>query len=115
MNIQSLVLNVEDYVQHHLSQYVEELTELCSIDSYSYHKPGLDEMAIYLAARLRGMGVEATIVEHDEFGNDLLATVHGEGKSNILLLGHTDTVFPVGTAAARPLRLDGDVVYGPGA
>src|SRR6266566_8045845 len=114
MNLSSLVLDVQAYTQQHLTHYIEELRTLCSIDSFSYHKPGLDEVATYLSARLRGLGMDATIIEHKAWGNDLFGVIHGEGKGNVLLLGHTDTVYPVGTAATRPVRLEGDTVYGPG-
>src|SRR5579859_7738471 len=113
MELQPLVLGIEAYTQQRLSFYIEELRELCLIDSYSYHKSGLDEMALWLANRMRSMGGDAIIVEHEVWGNDLLSVVHGEGESNILLLGHTDTVYPVGIAAARPLRLEKDMLYGP--
>ncbi|GAC1350322.1 MAG: M20 family metallopeptidase [Ktedonobacteraceae bacterium] len=114
MYIQNLVLAVESYTQHHLSQYIEELTTLCAIDSYSYHKAGLDEIATYLAARTRGLGMNATIVEREQWGNDLLGVLHGEGHGTVLLIGHTDTVYPVGTAATRPVRREGNNLYGPG-
>src|SRR6266487_4226924 len=114
MDMQKLVLHVEAYMQQHLSQYVEELTNLCSIDSYSYHKPGLDEMAIYLSARMRGLGMDATIVERDLWGNDLLGMLHGEGHGSVLLVGHMDTVYPVGTAATRPVWREGNTLHGPG-
>ncbi len=114
MDLQTLVAGVEAYTRERLSQYIEELRELCSIDSYSYHKPGLDEMALFLAARMRGLGMHATIIERESWGNDLLGTLHGNGGANVLLLGHMDTVYPVGVAAARPLQVDGDRVYGPG-
>ena len=32
-----------------------------------------------------------------------------------MLLGHLDTVWPVGTLARRPARIDGDRLTGPGA
>jgi glutamate carboxypeptidase len=114
MDLQTLVAGVEAYTREHLSQYIEELRELCSIDSYSYHKPGLDEMALFLAARMRGLGMHATIIERQSWGNDLLGTLHGNGGANVLLLGHMDTVYPVGIAAARPVQIEGDIVYGPG-
>ena len=114
MNIRSLVLNVEAYVQQHLPQYIEELRTLCAIDSYSYHKPGLDAVAVWLAERLRRMGVKATIIERGQWGNDLYGTLEGDGRGNVLLLGHTDTVYPVGTAAARQLRVEDDTILGPG-
>ena len=49
MDLQTLVKGIEAYTQQHISQYIDELRELCSIDSYSYYKPGLDEMALWLA------------------------------------------------------------------
>ena len=114
MDLQTLLTGVEVYTREHLSQYFEELHELCSIDSYSYHKPGLDEMALFLAARMRGLGMHATIIERESWGNDLLGTLHGNGGGNVLLLGHMDTVYPVGIAAARPVQVEGDIIYGPG-
>ncbi len=36
------------------------------------------------------------------------------GQGNQLLLGHYDTVWPVGTLAERPFRVDGDTMHGPG-
>ncbi len=120
MDIQSLVLEVEAYVQSHLDRYIHELSELCSIDSDSHHKAGLDEMARVLAARLRGLDMDVTIIEHEQWGNDLLAVMHGDrgedggSGGNVVLLGHMDTVYPVGTAAARPVYVEGNTVYGPG-
>ena len=114
MNVQALVLNAEAYTKQRLSRYIDELRELCAIDSYTYHKPGLDEMARLLAARMRGLGMDTTIIENEEWGNDLLGVMHGEGHGNVVLLGHMDTVYPVGTAAERPLRYENDTLYGPG-
>lgn len=114
MNMQSLALAIEGYTRQHLSRYVEELGELCSIDSFSYYKSGLDEIALWLAQRMRGLGMDATIIEREVWGNDILSVIRGEGGGTVLLLGHTDTVYPVGTAATRPVRLEGDTVYGPG-
>src|SRR5712692_4271025 len=114
MDLQTCVLDVEKYVQQHLPRYIEELRELSAIDSYSYHKPGLDAMATWLAARLKKLGMDVTIIEREKWGNDLFAVIKGDGHGNVLLIGHIDTVYPVGTAAARPLRVEGDTIYGPG-
>jgi len=35
-------------------------------------------------------------------------------ERQILLLGHVDTVWPVGTLEKRPFRVEGDTAYGPG-
>jgi glutamate carboxypeptidase len=114
MDLQSLVTGVEAYMRRRLAQYVEELRELCAIDSDSYNKQGLDEMSARLGSRMHGLGMQVTIIERETWGNDLLGVIQGNGGSNVLLLGHIDTVYPAGTAAARPLRVEGDTVYGPG-
>jgi glutamate carboxypeptidase len=114
MDVSSLVQSIEKYTQQRLSHYIEELRELCAIDSGSYYKPGLDRMAFYLEARMRGMGMDTTLIEHETCGNDLLGVIKGDGEGNVLLLGHMDTVYPTGTAEARPLTVDGNVVKGPG-
>ena len=36
------------------------------------------------------------------------------GEPGILILGHLDTVHPVGTLEKLPFRRDGDICYGPG-
>jgi glutamate carboxypeptidase len=111
---QSLVTNIETYVQQRLPQYLQELSHLCAIDSGTYHKTGLDEVALYLLSRMRGLGMDATIIENVRWGNDFYGVMRGEGKGKVLLLGHIDTVYPVGTAAARPVSVEGDTIYGPG-
>jgi glutamate carboxypeptidase len=114
MDVHALVRSVESYTRQRLPQYIEELRELCAIDSGSYYKPGLDRMAFCLEARMRGMGMETVLFEHAEWGNDLLGIMKGSGEGHVLILGHMDTVYPVGTAEARPLSVEGNVVKGPG-
>jgi glutamate carboxypeptidase len=68
----------------------------------------------WLADRLLRQGFEVERHARAEFGDDLLATRQGSGRGRILLLGHMDTVFPAGTAAARPMAIQGTKVMGPG-
>jgi glutamate carboxypeptidase len=114
MDLQSLVREVEKYTQQRLPQYIEELRELCAVDSDSYNKAGLDEMALVLAERMRDIGMHVDIIRREKWGNDLYGVLRGTGQGNALLLGHTDTVYPAGTAASRPLRVEGNTAFGPG-
>ncbi|GCF06518.1 M20 family metallopeptidase [Dictyobacter arantiisoli] len=104
----------EVYVQQHLERYLHELSDVCAIDSGTYYKAGIDEVACYFAGRMRGLGMDVTIVENETWGNDIYGVLRGTGKGIIVLLGHMDTVYPVGIAAARPVRIDGNRIYGPG-
>ncbi|MDF2506482.1 MAG: peptidase family protein [Microbacterium sp.] len=67
-----------------------------------------------IAPRFAALGAD---VEHvrTASGDHLLMHVAGSGDP-LLLIGHTDTVWPVGTLAHEvPWSVDGDVVRGPGA
>lgn len=114
MNLHNLVVGVERYTQQRLPQFILELSALCAIDSYTYYKPGLDQVAAQLGKRMRDLGMDVTIAEQETWGNNLLGVLHGDGEGVLLLLGHMDTVYPVGTAAERPLYADGDKLRGPG-
>jgi glutamate carboxypeptidase len=66
-----------------------------------------------LAQTLEGYGLRAELVP-GEAGLYLHASLEGHGRAHVCLLGHHDTVFPAGTAAARPFRVEGERCYGPG-
>ena len=114
MDMQSLVVGVEDYLQQQQNRYLRELRDVCAIDSDSHNKAGVDKMASYLAARMESLGMDVTLVEQEQWGNDLIGTLQGEGEGCVLLLGHMDTVYPIGTAGRRPVRVENGTVYGPG-
>lgn len=97
-----------------LDAYLHDLRLLASIDSGSYDKPGVDAVMDWFAARCAILGAEVERVPNERFGDDLVIRLRGTGRGRVLLLGHADTVYPLGTAAARPLRFDGDRIYGSG-
>lgn len=105
---------VMSYLQDRLGAYLDDLRTLVSIDSGSQNKAGVDAVNAWLEERLTQLGFRVERRLQAEFGDDLLAVRHGHGQGRILLLGHTDTVFPVGTAAQRPMTIQGDKVLGPG-
>lgn len=49
----------------------------------------------------------------DEEGKALIAEIPGDSRAPVLLLGHIDTVFPVGEAARRPFTVEAVVLPDP--
>jgi glutamate carboxypeptidase len=89
------------------------LAELVAIDSAEDSPDGRALTADRLAGWAAEVGCETQIAAHPS-GGYLTCTLRGAGTGRIVLLGHHDTVFPAGTAAARPMTVDGDVARGPG-
>jgi glutamate carboxypeptidase len=87
---------------------VELLQELVEIESPSY-SPGVRRVAEVCGRELEALGATTCFVD----GDHLVAELEGEGPP-LLLSGHVDTVWPEGTLASMPFRVDGDTAYGPG-
>jgi glutamate carboxypeptidase len=102
------------FLQEHLNEYLSDLRTLTAIDSGTLYKPGVDAVQSWLQERLQAMGFQVERIAQVRLGDNLLARREGEGGKRILLLGHADTVFPVGTAAQRPMQIDGNILRGPG-
>jgi glutamate carboxypeptidase len=101
--------------------YLAELERLVNTDCGSYTPDGVDEIGRFVKAFMEADG--ATVDVRPDPAGQLGATVIGtwEGEHGtpsgprILLIGHMDTVFDPGTAAARPFAIDAEgIARGPG-
>jgi glutamate carboxypeptidase len=102
-----------------LPQFREDLRALVSIDSGSHFADGVDRAGAWCAARLASIGFEVErvhtpVADAVAYGDVVVARRRGTGRGRILLFAHLDTVFPEGTAAARPYREEDGRAYGPG-
>ena len=97
--------------------YLADLERLVNIDCGSYTPDGVDEVGRWTSAFLERLGaqVEVRPDPSKKFGATVVGTFTGTpGRPRVLLIGHMDTVFDPGTAAARPFRIDEGTARGPG-
>lgn len=95
-----------------LDAMLADLRELVEIESPSLDVAAASESASALAAMIeRHVGGTVELIDSPAGPH-----VHwkGEGDPKVLLLGHHDTVFPMGTLAARPFDVTDGVATGPG-
>jgi glutamate carboxypeptidase len=97
--------------------FLADLERLVNLDCGSYTRSGVNEVATWTAAFLERLGGEVT--RHPDPGGILGDTVEAvfrgqTGAPRALLIGHLDTVFPAGTAAARPFAVADGIATGPG-
>src|SRR5262249_31409262 len=106
-----------DAVRARSDLFVDRLREIVSIDSGTYSPDGVNRVAGALAGWFgeAGWEVERRPPEGREgLGDLLIGRIEGHGSHRVLLVIHTDTVFPDGTAADRPFRVEGGRGLGPG-
>jgi glutamate carboxypeptidase len=102
------------FVETREQEVLSLLESLVNVDSGTHDKAGVDRMSQVLSARLEALGFAVERVPQTQYGDHLLARKAGSGKQKLLFIGHMDTVFPQGTAAARPFKTDSVRAYGPG-
>ncbi|WPH13581.1 M20 family metallopeptidase [Variovorax paradoxus] len=91
------------------------LQKVVDIDSGSRNEAGVTAVATALRERLEAAGVAVQFEPVPGYGVLLHAQVPGPAEgAPILLMGHMDTVYPAGTAARRPFRVEDGRAYGPG-
>ena len=96
-----------------LTEVLADIRELVECESPSADLAAVARSAEVLARvgeRRLGVAPERIVLD----GRTHLRWRLGAGPSPVLLLGHHDTVWPVGTLAARPCTVEGGVLRGPG-
>lgn len=97
--------------------FVADLERLVNTDCGSYTREGVNEVATWVAGYLELLG--GSVTRHPDpdgvLGDTVEAVFEGDsGCPRAILLGHTDTVFPEGTAAERPYAVRDGIARGPG-
>lgn len=104
------------YCESELDALVNCLRQAVEIESPSQNKPAIDRMAAFFAQECAKRGGKTQILSHPTAGSALVAefgNAAGDTKP-ILLLGHLDTVWEIGTLAEMPFRVEEGRAYGPG-
>jgi glutamate carboxypeptidase len=102
-----------DYSLANHDWLLELIEALVAIESPSDDPAAVNRCGAELAARLEATGGVVTRVQSATSG-DHLRVAFGRGSRQILLLGHFDTVWPVGQIEKMPLKREGGKLYGPG-
>jgi glutamate carboxypeptidase len=105
------------YARSKQNQVVSFLHELVECESPSDDPAAVNRFVELLSDRLSTYCKLRTVSGGARFGKHLLCefTLPGKGKSGqILALGHSDTVWPVGTLRQMPAKIEQDKLHGPG-
>jgi len=104
------------YFNDRRDEIVQTVRQLVEVESPTDNKPAVDRLGSLLAGRFEKLRGHAKFHRVMNFGDHLQVDFSGRraGKP-LLLLGHLDTVYPMGTLSTMPCRLANGRLYGPGA
>jgi glutamate carboxypeptidase len=102
--------------KQHQQAMLDLLRAMVEIESPSDNKAAVDRCAAFVAERCMALSGRVRLHRQKTFGN-MLEARFGPAKSKqkpILLLGHLDTVWPLGTLKGMPFNIAKGRVWGPG-
>lgn len=102
-----------DYCRDHEEWLLETIEALAAIESPTDDKAAVDRCGAELTRRLTEIGARVQPIAAGTAGDHLRAEL-GAGSRQLLVLGHFDTVWPVGQRERMPIGRVGDELRGPG-
>jgi glutamate carboxypeptidase len=99
------------------AQMLRLLAQFVRCESPSHEKTAVDRFGRLVAKEWRQRGARVSLLRQTIRGNHVRAEVRmGEASQHrqILVLGHLDTVYPLGTLRRQPFRIRGGAAWGPG-
>ncbi len=105
-------MDVKDF---NIDIYLKELEYIVNQDSGSYNIEGIKKVAEFFYQKFKDLGCFVEICNfNNNTGPGLKVESMKKDYYDVLFVGHMDTVFPKGTAAKRPFRIENNLAYGPG-
>src|SRR5215207_5877686 len=107
---------IAEYFDNRLGKTIAMIREIVEIESPSYDVERSKLVALWIENEARKLPLELQIerVPAEKCGDHILIRAFSERDENVLLLGHTDTVHPVGTKILNPTRVEDGKFFGCG-
>jgi len=103
------------FCEQRMPEMLSLLQRMVEIESPSDNKATVDKMCEFLAQEFQNRGGRVKVHNVTDYGNHLQIEFAGaKNQKPVMLLGHFDTVWPLGTLAGMAFRLEGGRAYGPG-
>ncbi len=108
---------VRDHLESQRSRMAQFLSELVEAESPSTHPEAQGHVMDLIAWSLEEVDYRVRLLPGRRTGGHLFARPQGHVQKRRLqlLVGHCDTVWPLGTVNRMPVELEGDILRGPGA
>jgi glutamate carboxypeptidase len=103
-----------EFCRNREPEMLETLKRMVELESPSDNKSAIDHLGSHLAEQFAAIGARVQRFPQEDCGDHLKADF-GEGNAKpVLLLGHFDTVWSLGTLRSMPFRVDAGRAFGPG-
>src|SRR6266550_7511175 len=117
MRSHSTMRSLPDWLRLRERAMTRLLWQLVRAESPSFDKAAVDRFGRIVASEWKKRGAAVTLLRQRERGDHLRAEWRPRGKgtsAQILVLGHLDTVYEIGSITRMPFRVSRGRAWGPG-
>jgi glutamate carboxypeptidase len=116
--IEESSMNLLDHYAARREAILESIRELVERETKSREESRLNEIAGFVSGQLREIGGQVELIPQNGYGTHLRARFgfgHDRTEQGVLVVGHLDTVWPVGSLERLPFRVTPEGrAHGPG-
>jgi glutamate carboxypeptidase len=116
--IEELAMNLLDHYTTRREAILQSIRELVERETKSREESRLNEIASFVSGQLREIGGQVELIPQNGYGTHLRARFdfgHDRMEQGVLVVGHLDTVWPVGSLERLPFRVTPEgCAHGPG-
>src|SRR5438105_13619367 len=102
-----MIPHLFDYLQTQQHAMLDTLRMLVELETPTGDKVAIHRAQAFLREHCEALGGQVEVLEQAEAGSHLRVTFSRAGDSQLTLLTHVDTVYPLGTLASMPFRDEG--------
>ena len=106
------------YFEQNQGELLAFLTRMVEHESPTHDKAAVDRYGLFLSAAFGALGAEVETIPQERYGDHYRLTFDPPGGASepeqLTVLCHLDTVCAIGELARRPIRVEGERMYGPG-
>ncbi|MEP7212942.1 MAG: M20 family metallopeptidase [Acidobacteriota bacterium] len=107
---------IVDHFRRRQDLILGQIREIVELESPSHDVERNRAVSAWVESQARGINLNLSLEKFpaDEYGDHLIIRAFPGDEKGVLLLGHTDTVHPVGTTQVNKVRIEDGRFYGPG-
>ena len=105
-----------EYFKKRQENFLSSIREIVEIESPSHNVEAIRSVIAWIESQIAQIPLDLKIekIEAEGFGEHLIIRAFESDEKAVLILGHTDTVHPIGTKTKNPTRIEGDKFFGCG-
>lgn len=102
-------------VEKLFNRYLDFWVEVCNEESPTNYKEGVDRVGRLFIREAERLGFEVRVHKEKVSGDAVCISMNESAKGEpIIISGHIDTVHPVGSFGTPAVKIDGNIMHGPG-